>query len=81
MGYDDTHSAEYSAPQLTSVHIPWRDITLNGLRWLLNRCYDETQPVLRKFPVSVTWRASVVMAPVAAERKAASRKQVFPAKR
>ncbi len=80
LGYDDTHSAEYSAPQLTSVHIPWRDITLNGLRWLLNRCYDETQPVLRKFPVSVTWRASVVMAPVAAVPKAASRKKVVPAK-
>ncbi len=60
IGYDDTHSAEYSAPQLTSVHIPWRQITLNGLRWLLNQCYGEHQPVQRKFPVSVTWRASVV---------------------
>jgi LacI family transcriptional regulator len=63
LGYDDTHSAEYSAPQLTSVHIPWRNITLNGLRWLLNQCYGESLPVLRRFGVSVTWRASVGQVP------------------
>ena len=63
LGYDDTPSAEYSAPQLTSVHIPWRRITLNGVRWLLNQCYGTNEQVLREFPVSVTWRASVAMAP------------------
>jgi LacI family transcriptional regulator len=80
LGYDDTYSAEYSAPQLTSVHIPWRQITLNGLRWLLNRCYGEIQPVLRKFPVSVTWRASVVMAPSVPAPKASARKSPVRAK-
>jgi LacI family transcriptional regulator len=74
MGYDDTHNAEYSAPQLTSVHIPWRQITLNGLRWLLNQCYGETQLVQRKFPVSVTWRASLVMATGSQQPKATARK-------
>ena len=59
MGYDDTHSAEFSAPQLTSVHIPWRQITLNGLRWLLNQCYGADHAVVREFAVGVTWRASV----------------------
>lgn len=73
IGYDDTHSAEYSAPQLTSVHIPWRNITLNGLRWLLNQCYGESLPVQRKFPVSVTWRASLVQASGAALRRPATR--------
>jgi LacI family transcriptional regulator len=63
LGYDDTPSAEYSAPQLTSVHIPWRLMTLNGVRWLLNRCYGMALPVERDFPASVTWRASVAMAP------------------
>jgi LacI family transcriptional regulator len=63
LGYDDTPSAEYSAPRLTSVHIPWRDVTLNGLRWLLNECYGTKNPVLREFPLSVTWRASVGIAP------------------
>lgn len=59
LGYDDTYSAEYSAPQLTSVHVPWRQITLNAVRWLLNICYEEHHEVLRKFPPSVTWRASL----------------------
>ncbi len=74
LGYDDTHNAEYSAPQLTSVHIPWRQITLSGLRWLLNQCYGEAQLVQRKFPVSVTWRASLVMATAAEQPKATARK-------
>ena len=62
LGYDDTASAEYSAPRLTSVHIPWREITQNALHWLLNHCYGSGYPVVREFPVSVTWRSSVVMA-------------------
>jgi LacI family transcriptional regulator len=63
LGYDNTHAAEYSAPRLTSVHIPWRDITLSGLHWLLNRCYGTSYSVVREFPISVTWRASVAMSP------------------
>ncbi len=63
LGYDDTQTAEYSAPRLTSVHIPWNDVTLNGLHWLLNQCYGLSQPIRRKFPVSVTWRASVAEPP------------------
>jgi LacI family transcriptional regulator len=62
IGYDDTATAEYSAPRLTSVHIPWHDVTLNGVRWLLNQCYASHKPVKRKFAVSVTWRASVTRA-------------------
>ena len=62
LGYDDTPSAEYSAPRLTSVHIPWRDITQNGLHWLLNHCYESSYSVIREFPVSVTWRDSVGIA-------------------
>lgn len=59
LGYDDTPAAEYSAPRLTSVHVPWREVTLNALSWLLNQCYEGNRPVKRKFPVSMTWRASV----------------------
>ena len=62
IGYDDTPSAEYSAPRLTSVHIPWREMTQNGLNALLNRCYDLDRPVQRDFPVSVTLRASLAKA-------------------
>lgn len=62
LGYDDTLTAEYSAPQLTSVHIPWHQITLAGVRWLLNQCYATQHAVVREFPISVTWRASVALA-------------------
>jgi LacI family transcriptional regulator len=59
LGYDDTHTAEYSAPRLTSIHIPWDLVTKNSINALLNRCYGISRPVSRKFPVSVAWRASV----------------------
>ena len=59
MGYDDTQSAEFSAPHLTSVHIPWHAITLNSVRYLLKLCYKESYPVQRNFSTSLTWRASV----------------------
>ena len=63
LGYDDTQSAEYSAPRLTSVHMPLREVTVSGLNYLLNRCYDSLLPVAREFPINVTWRASVAMPP------------------
>ena len=63
IGYDDTPSAAFSAPRLTSVHMPWREMTLNGLNALLNRCYDLQRPVTRTFPVSVTLRASLAKGP------------------
>jgi LacI family transcriptional regulator len=69
IGYDDTPSAAFSAPRLTSVHIPWRDLTMNGLNELLNRCYGSSRPVRRDFPITVTQRASLARAP--ARRSAA----------
>ena len=69
IGYDDTPSAEFAAPRLTSVHMPWREMTLNGLNALLNRCYDLHRPVSRSFPVSVTLRASLAKLPAARSRK------------
>ena len=62
IGYDDTPSAEFAAPRLTSVHMPWREMTLAGINALLNRCYDLGRPVARTFPVSVTMRASLARA-------------------
>jgi LacI family transcriptional regulator len=68
IGYDDTPSAEFSAPRLTSVHMPWREMTLNGVNALLNRCYDLERPVARQFSVTMTLRASLAQA---APRKSA----------
>ena len=63
MGYDDTQTAEFSAPRLTSVHIPLREVTVAGVHCLLNRCYGETLPIARDYPIGVTWRASVEAPP------------------
>ena len=70
ISYDDTPSAEFSAPRLTSVRMPWREMTLSGVNALLNRCYGLRRPVERDFPVSVTLRASLARAG-ARKRKAA----------
>jgi LacI family transcriptional regulator len=70
LGYDDTPSAAFSAPRLTSVHMPWREMRQNGINALLNLCYDMRRPVTREFPVTVTLRASLATAP-GGRRKAA----------
>jgi LacI family transcriptional regulator len=62
IGYDDTPSAAFAAPRLASVHMPWREMTQNGLSALLNRVYGLARPVARDFPVSVTLRASLARA-------------------
>nr|WP_154382813.1 substrate-binding domain-containing protein [Duganella guangzhouensis] len=62
IGYDDTPSAEFSAPRLTTVHMPWREMTQNGISDLLNRCYDLQRPVTRNYPVTMTLRASLARA-------------------
>jgi LacI family transcriptional regulator len=71
IAYDDTPSAEFSAPRLTTVHMPWREMTMNGLSALLNRCYDLRRTVNRSFPVTVTLRASLANA-ASARRKASA---------
>jgi LacI family transcriptional regulator len=63
IGYDDTPAASYAAPRLTSVHIPWREMTQSAVRKLLNMCYDLKRPVKRKFPISLTTRGSLSKPP------------------
>jgi len=63
IGYDDIPTAAFSAPRLTSVHTSWHAVTLNGLNELLNRCYDLGRPVVRHFPVDITFRSSLTAAP------------------
>jgi LacI family transcriptional regulator len=59
IGYDDTPSAQYSAPPLTSLPIAWRELTLNGSNALLHHCYRAKRAVRRDFQNSVTLRASL----------------------
>ena len=49
--------------------MPWREMTLNGINALLNRCYDLQRPVARTFPVTVTLRASLAKLPAAARSR------------
>jgi LacI family transcriptional regulator len=49
------------------VHIPWREMSKNGIAELLNLCYGFNRPVTRTFPVSVSLRAS--LAKVAKRRR------------
>jgi LacI family transcriptional regulator len=63
IGYDDDYSADYTAPGLTSVHIPTAELTQNAVRWLVNQCYRTTWEIFREFPLSVTMRGSVGLAP------------------
>jgi LacI family transcriptional regulator len=63
VGYDDDYSAEFSAPGLTSVHIPTQQLTQNAVRWLLNQCYGTQHHIERDFPITVTMRASVARRP------------------
>jgi LacI family transcriptional regulator len=62
--------AKLTGVGLTSVPIPWREMTQNGINALLNLCYDMKRPVTRSFPVSVALRASLSKAS-AGRRKAA----------
>lgn len=59
LGYDDSAIAPYTTPALTTVRIPIVAAALNGLRFLLNRCYGLDLPVERDFPPEVVWRASL----------------------
>lgn len=63
LGYDDTPSTEFSAPRLSSVHVPWRAVALSGLNALLNRCYGLEREVGSSFPISITRRASLAAPP------------------
>jgi LacI family transcriptional regulator len=62
LGYDDNPGSVFTTPRLSSVHIPTREVTQAGLHWLLNRRYGLELPVLRDFPISVSWRDSVAAA-------------------
>ncbi len=63
LGYDDTHSAEFTAPRLSTVHMPWTEMTRSGLNHLLNECYGMHRPVTHDYAISLTERASLAKAP------------------
>lgn len=72
IGYDDAPAAAYAAPPLSSVRIPWREMTASGVAQLLNLCDGGSRQVVRSFDASLALRASVARAgagvPAAAAR-------------
>lgn len=62
MGYDGLEIATYTSPALTTIGIPWSEIVLNAINYLLNCCYGTKLPVERNLPASVLWRDSVAAA-------------------
>lgn len=62
IGYDDVDAAAHTFPSLTSVHIPMYAVASNAVRWLIQQCYGVSQPIERRFPVTVSVRDSVAAA-------------------
>lgn len=63
MGYDDSPNAAFSAPSLTTVRMPFKDVAVNACRFLIQSCYGVSLPVSREFALAVVWRLSVVDGP------------------
>ena len=63
MGYDNADIAPFTAPALTTVHVPIREVASNGCRHLLNQCYGLDLPVQRQFTPHVVWRDSLKAGP------------------
>jgi len=59
VGYDDIDLSAFSAPRLSTVHVPLRELVLSSVNWLLDRCYGLKNPVAREFDVSITLRDSL----------------------
>jgi LacI family transcriptional regulator len=60
ISYDNTSNAEYSAPRLTSVDIPWGEITHNAVQSILNLCYGSLHSVKKEFPITLHYRDSLI---------------------
>lgn len=59
VGYDASVMSGYTAPRLTTVAIPMREMAANGCRWLLNQCFSLNLEVERQFTIDTVWRNSV----------------------
>ncbi len=58
IGYDDIDIAAYTAPALTSVHVPLEQISQNACHQILNLCYGESLPVTSRFEPTLSVRSS-----------------------
>jgi LacI family transcriptional regulator len=63
VGYDDSDLAPYTTPSLSTVRIPITEVTRNGCRHLINRCYGTELPVRKDFQPRMVWRDSIAPGP------------------
>jgi LacI family transcriptional regulator len=59
MGYDGLDISTYASPPLTTIRIPWTELVLNAVNYLLNACYHTRLPVQHDVPAQVQWRGSL----------------------
>jgi LacI family transcriptional regulator len=63
LGFDDSELAHYTAPKLTTIHVPITTAASAACRFLLNQCYGLALPVAREFAPQIVWRDSVAPGP------------------
>jgi LacI family transcriptional regulator len=63
LGYDDSVFAGYTAPPLTTVHVPIEEVSAEACRLLLNECYELQLGVQHEHPPTLVWRDSVAPGP------------------
>ncbi|MCS5592362.1 MAG: LacI family transcriptional regulator [Gammaproteobacteria bacterium] len=59
IGYDDNEMASFTSPPLSTIRVPFDDMALAAVRYLLNTCYDLKLSVEHNFPVELIERKSV----------------------
>jgi LacI family transcriptional regulator len=68
VGFDDCELARYTAPRLTTVHVPIVAAAESACRHLLNQCYGLRLPVGRDFAPRLAWRDSLEARALAHQR-------------
>jgi len=63
LGFDNSDFSQYTAPKLTTIHVPIVEAAAAACRALLNQCYGLALPVTHDFTPEVVWRKSVGVGP------------------
>jgi LacI family transcriptional regulator len=66
LGFDNSDFSQYTAPKLTTIHVPIVEAAAAACRALLNQCYGLALPVTHDFTPEVVWRKSVAVGPYGA---------------
>jgi LacI family transcriptional regulator len=60
LGFDNSEISRYTAPKLTTVHVPIVNAAAAACRFLLNECYGLGLSVGHDFAPEIVWRDSMV---------------------